>query len=85
MCLCVCILRVRISLCEAKRGLAMVDDVEFLFSPNGKDVEIRSSSRTPPSPNRVSSCVSVEWVWVCACAGVWLIWGCRRSAAPAGQ
>ena len=39
-------------LLEAKRGLGMLDDVEFLFSPNGKDVEIRSSSRVPYPPMR---------------------------------
>ncbi len=38
-------------LCEARRGLAMVDDVEFLFSPNQRDLEIRSASREQPRPS----------------------------------
>lgn len=41
-------------LCEARRGIAMVDDVEFLFSPNQRDLEIRSASRVflPPDRNQ---------------------------------
>ena len=38
--------------CEARRGLALVDDVEFFFSPNRRDLEIRSSSRVPFPPDR---------------------------------
>ena len=41
-------------LCEARRGIAMVDDVEFLFSPNQRDLEIRSASRERQRPSALA-------------------------------
>ena len=71
-------------LCEARRGLAMVDDVEFLFSPNQRDLEIRSSSREQPRPSALEPVLSRVYRYVGRLGVVIRMWMCRGlpSARP---